>query len=548
MEFPGFIGETYQSRSLIADAEQCVNLYPEQIESGAGKNSIVLYPTPGLSQLGYDPPDGVYVNVPDFILAMKTVWNVSQVENQTWIVTCSQQSGTVARTLGLYLALNLGLYAQATLPSSSVPPNNVLMASSGTQLLIAADNNLYCYNLITGANLLPVTSWNTIAAGGGFGFKITGLDFLDGFFLITTQSALYASAAGDGTSWNSINYINISDEPDGIVGLLCDHRLAWIFSLTRTESYYNAGGVDFPFQRVPQGVMETGCFYASSIVAADESVFWLGCGKQGGPTVYRKNGYTPVRVSNHAIERLLQQYVQLGDYGGSTRAAWLGLRAYAYREGGHLFYVLNFGGVNPAATAVYGYSPFPTQPTTLVFDATTNLWHERQYSSDGVNFSRHLGNFYAFEPSIGHLVSDYRSSVIYAMSSAYLTDAGALMTRWRTAPHLATENKLNFYSQFVLDCEVGTEGLPTPTAAQGLAPAPEVRSATQTLTLQWSDDGGQTWGQPKPLTVGQGGNYKARAIWRRLGKSRDRVFKVSTSDAMQVAFINAYIEMTQGNS
>jgi len=46
-KFP-LIGPSYTSQSLNADCQSTINLYPESIESGAGNNDIVLYPTPGL--------------------------------------------------------------------------------------------------------------------------------------------------------------------------------------------------------------------------------------------------------------------------------------------------------------------------------------------------------------------------------------------------------------------------------------------------------------------------------------------------------------------
>jgi hypothetical protein len=59
--FPGFGGATYQSRSLTADCERCLNLYPEAVESlGAARSPVspnrgqgyVLYGTPGKGLAG----------------------------------------------------------------------------------------------------------------------------------------------------------------------------------------------------------------------------------------------------------------------------------------------------------------------------------------------------------------------------------------------------------------------------------------------------------------------------------------------------------------
>lgn len=53
MKLQGFIGPAYQLKSVAVDAQRCVNLYPETIESGMGKGQQVAYlrSTPGLTEL-----------------------------------------------------------------------------------------------------------------------------------------------------------------------------------------------------------------------------------------------------------------------------------------------------------------------------------------------------------------------------------------------------------------------------------------------------------------------------------------------------------------
>lgn len=536
MIFPGFIGPTYQGASLRADAEQCVNLYPERIESGAGKSAVAYNGTPGLNRQGFSPVSG-YATFNGTPMAMKNVWNASTGTLQTYVCCSTMEGGTVTRTVRLYLLLNMGSVASPVIVASPAPPRAAFIASNGVQLLFLLKTDtpasqLWCYTFATGA-VVQVTSWDSTQ-------PVTGMDFLDGFFVITTTKSLFCSALNDGTSWNAAQFINISDEPDGIVGLLADHRLLWVFGKTRTEAYYNAGALDFPFQRVPQGVMEVGCMASATITQTDNTIFWVGISKQGGPTVYMNNGYQPVRVSNYYIERILAPlytyYDQVGGsggvsgYGGSV-AQYMGMRGYAYRENGHLFYVLNLGAPNSAALiSGFGYTSgtVPAAPTTtLVYDATEGLWHERK-SYDGS--TRHWGNLYAFDSgsSQGHTVTDFQTGWPYTLSSSFYQDNGNNVTRTRIAPHLSDQNKLLFYSEFALDAEMGTQA-----------------SGNQTLTLSWSDDAGQTWSAGLPVTI-SAGNYKARAVWRRLGKSRDRIFKVTTSDNMRVCWIGAYLELTEG--
>jgi hypothetical protein len=67
------------------------------------------------------------------------------------------------------------------------------------------------------------------------------------------------------------------------------------------------------------------------------------------------------------------------------------------------------------------------------------------------------------------------------------------------------------------------------------------------IILDWSDDGGHTFGIPHYALTGLPGAYATRVIWRRLGSSRDRVFRVRYLTSGKVAFINAYLESTAGS-
>jgi hypothetical protein len=107
--------------------------------------------------------------------------------------------------------------------------------------------------------------------------------------------------------------------------------------------------------------------------------------------------------------------------------------------------------------------------------------------------------------------------------------------RLRRAPHLSKENTRLFYSQFQLDLEPGL-GLVT---GQGSDPL---------IMLRWSDDGGHTWSNIRTVSAGKMGKFGHRAIWRRLGQGRDRIFEVTVSDPIRWNLIAAWLMMEGGNS
>jgi hypothetical protein len=74
-----------------------------------------------------------------------------------------------------------------------------------------------------------------------------------------------------------------------------------------------------------------------------------------------------------------------------------------------------------------------------------------------------------------------------------------------------------------------------------------VQGSDPKAMLQWSDDGGHSWSNERWAGVGKIGKAKKRVIWRRLGSSRDRVYRVMISDPVKVVLIGAEIT-TEGGS
>jgi hypothetical protein len=110
-----------------------------------------------------------------------------------------------------------------------------------------------------------------------------------------------------------------------------------------------------------------------------------------------------------------------------------------------------------------------------------------------------------------------------------------LIRRLRQSPHLSTEQVLLFIDYFQLDVEAGI-GL---SEGQGVDPQ---------IMLQWSDDGGHTWSNEHWTSAGRQGQYQRRALWRRLGRTRDRVWRVVVSDPCRWVFLDAFMGVKRGTS
>ena len=90
-----------------------------------------------------------------------------------------------------------------------------------------------------------------------------------------------------------------------------------------------------------------------------------------------------------------------------------------------------------------------------------------------------------------------------------------------------------FHHEFTLDLETGVGRI----LGQGRYPE---------LILQWSDDSGHTWSNEHRIMCGAIGDYGQRVIWRRLGRSRFRVYRLVVSDPVKWAIIDAYLLVGKG--
>ena len=464
------LGQSYVARSINAADNRMVNLFPEVLQEG--KEAGWLQRAPGLQLLatiGSGPIRGV--------------WAFASSDSFAFVVSGSE----------LY---KIDTSYNATLLGSVSGTGPVSMADNGTQLFVACDPVGYIYNNSTGV-------FAQITDPDFPGAKIVG--YLDGYFVFTEPNSqrVWVTALLDGTSVDPLDFASAEGSPDGVVGMIVDHREVWLYGTRSVEVWYNAGTSDFPLQRIQGAFNEIGCNAAYTITKMDNGLFWLGADVRGQGIVYRASGYTGQRISTHAVEWQIQSYGDISD-----------AIAYTYQQDGHSFYVLTF----------------PSANKTWVYDVATQAWHER--ASGNENQYRHRSNCQmAFNNKI--IVGDFENGNIYALSPDVYADNGAIqkwLRSWRALP--PGQNNLNrtAHHTLQLDCEsgVGLDG-----SVQGSDPQ---------VMLRWSDDGGHTWSSEHWATLGGIGDYSQRVFWRRLGmtlKLRDRVYEVSGTDPVKIAIMGA---------
>lgn len=504
MKFNGFVGPTYSLKSVNVDCQRCVNLYPEIIESGTGKEGATVYlkSTPGLTKLfecGTGPIRLVLVDDPAVSLLNPT--------NRIFVASGAEMYKASFDGTTWTVEL-LGDLATATGPVSGV----AMRGDLGSAVFVDGVHS-YAYWKYDDGDGLAIEAFGEFS---DFGYievpNATHVVWIDGFFIF--------NEGGSGrfwvSEWGSLNVAPLSfatseGDPDALLAMISNNRDLILSNARTTEVWANTGNADFPFERIQGGFVEKGIVAPNTLKKIDGFVFWVGRDVSGQGIIYAAQGLTPQRISTHAVEYAISTYADISN-----------ATAYTYQKEGHSFYVLNF------------------DEGTWVFDLSTKMWHERAYTNDGI-LERHRADNLSFFPEYNlHLVGDYESNEVYALDSNVYQDDGDAITRMRTSPHVSGSLKRVFYNSLELDMEtgIGLDG--------------DVQGSDPQVMLQFSNDGGHTWSSESwtsaGVKVGGIGNFKKRVIWRRLGSARDRVFKIVITDPVPVTIIGAELDLVGGVS
>jgi len=485
----GFVGASYEAPSIYQDAQECINFYPEidPTKQPGSRGIVALYPTPGLVeevQLSSDQVRGMRALSGGQYLIAVSGSNVYSIDT-TFAATLI---GTLTTTIG-----------QVKI-TDSVTTNNGL-----TAYIVDGPNR---YTWIASSNTfakLPVTD--------GLWQGATSTDTVDSYIIYNEPGTQNWAATDLGLAVSTTgNYGSKDGAPDTLIAFIVDHRQVYLLGEVTTEVWVDVGSTisgltTFPFQRISGTTMQHGCAAKYSIARFGESFMFVSKDTRGQAIIGAVNGYTLLRTSTHAVEQTLVG-VDISD-----------AVAYTYQIEGHEMYVVTF----------------PSIDLTWVYDLATQQWHKWLSWDEGTaTYYRHRSNCAAFFAG-KNLVGDYENGKIYSLNNDIYTDDGNTIRRLRRAPHLTTDLQRQFFEELQIQFQPGV-GL---TTGQGQDPQ---------AMLRWSNDGGSTWSNEHWVSIGKIGQYQNRAIWRRLGWSRDRIFEVAVSDPIKAVIVSANLKASAGDN
>ena len=459
MDLPGFCAPSGESRDAAIACDRTVNMYLEELPNERGK--LCLYSLPGLrpvAELPSAPVRGLYTTT----------------TGRTFAVT----SSTLFEVFEGWTFLSRGSVPNGTQPVS--------MTDNGLHLVLSVEDVGLAYDLATNVLTTIVPADSALTFGH--------LAYIDGYVLTNQPNTtkFWHSALLNALSWPALNYYGAEGRPDTLTTIHTDHREVWCPGSQTVEVWHSTGSSAVPFARMDGVFLEQGCQSPDSFASLDNTVFWLGGTPRGEGPVWMAQGYSPVRVSNHALEIAMGAMPTVAD-----------AVAFTARHGGHAWYGLDF----------------PTGGETWVYDTATGAWMEIPRLNDNGSFGPFLANQHCVAFGV-HLWGSRDSGVLYVWDPRYHYYGTTPRYCARIGPFVRDDDsngKLTFAS-VALRCLTG-HGLDG-----GVVPGSD-----PVYRLSWTENG-QTWSYEHVRSAGRIGAYERRVIWRQLGQSRSRAFKIATTE------------------
>lgn len=392
---------SYTSRSLIASAQRCINLYGE-INPVDASAPMTFYSTPGRKLWSAVPGSGgmrlLYEATDGTLFAVRGSV-IYRYDTGTWTVIA-----------------NL-----ATLQGQVYAADN-----GGSVVFVDGSTTAPTYSLVD-------RSIGMMSGEGWYGADF--VEFLNGFFIFNKPRSqqFYITGAYDLTI-DALDFASSESSPDLLVRHIRDHTDLILFGSKSTDVYGASGGADFPFSSISGATMEVGCAAPNSACRMDNTVFWIGNDERGDAMVWNMQGYQPKRMSTHALEEEMRRYPTIAD-----------AQSYSYQQSGHSFYVLTF----------------PTAGKTWAFDAATQQWAERAYRLPNNQLTRVRDNCYVFSLRRA-LVGDWENGNIYELDPETYTDNGAPIERVKSFQHMTADGYRQFFDELIVDMQAGVGSNPEP--------------------------------------------------------------------------------------
>lgn len=491
------IGGAYTSRSIIAQAQRCINLYPEINPPRSSIVPMTFYQRPGYKpvlNVGGGPIRGIY--------------------------RASSQDAYVVSGAEVY-RIPYGSWSPVALGAITAGKTTpVSMIDNGIQFMVVDGSTNGWYSDLNTNDFGQISDPTGSFAGAD------KVDYIDTYILWNQPNSPFfgSTESNQIMPFNPLFIAGKTDYPDNLETLYVNRHEIILFGQVKSELWYDAGLYPLPFAELPGTFIEHGVYAKYSVASQDIATYFLARNLQGTGMVLRFRGYITDRISNHALEWAIKQ---MNETVGTSDAI-----GFTYQFDGHVFYVLTF----------------PAGDQTWVYDAAVDdphmAWHQETWT-DGNGIQHRVRAMCHGLINDTNCFGDWQNNTIYQPDMDTYTDTvgGTVypLTCVRSFPHIGQaraaggntmveiDGRRLQFSGFRADIECGL-------GPQGIDGLPAQ------VSLRWSDDRGRTFGSEVLQSSGQPGEYLTQPQWLGLGIARDRIFELSHSINGPAAINGAWID------
>lgn len=424
----------YQSKSVTANVQRCVNLYPEENPKDTQPSSPTTH---------YVRPGKVLLSSPDVPGRARGLYTAT--------------NGDLYAVVGSNVYFVDGAYAFHLLGAIDPGSSIVYFADNGehagnAMVIVDGTANGYVVTLSTHA-FAPLVDPTGLFVGSDI------VLYVQTFFLFNwpgTQN--WYISLSDSTSFNALDVAGKAGYSDNIIMIGVRQREVWLIGSLTSEPWSLTGAADFPFESIPSTFIAHGCIAKYSVIPADGKLFWLTNDLQGKAIFVKSEGYEVKRISHYGIEQMIQKFIDLPDCVGSS-----------YQIEGHTFLVWTFR----------------NDDKTLVYDISNGQWHEEAWTDN--NGVLHRDRTLLYANAYGKIVGlDWETGdLVHIDPETYEDNDGTAITCIRSFPHvLSGMNRITHWA-LVADIQCGTIEDPTRNPILNMRYSDD-RGQTFSTTLQTS--------------------------------------------------------------
>ncbi len=459
----------YESSSKPLAAQECVNLFPKIPETEGALTPESLFFSPGVSSVATagDGPGRGGI-VHDDVLYVVSGGQLYKVATD-WTTTA------------------LGAISGS---------GRCFMVSNGKTIAIQVPgSDGYWYDTTNGLQSIAsgpdgATYQSFQAQDGG----VLAVTTKDGYFIFCTRFEAFLSnlvTDNEGRGFPDLSFFTSEIKPDYNVRVANVRNELYVVGTDTIELFQNTGaGESQPFQRIQSATVDKGLAARFAWTEHLDEYVFIGGGVQEKRSIFRGSPKGATKISTSAIDLIVNSY---------TDAEIADAYAFSYQEEGNFFV------------------GFTIKDKTIVYDSTSSvlagrpIWHTRASRGTALGQWRVNNVIDAYGVNVVQDAVDGRLGIL---SRDYETEYTVKIDKRFSGQYLSNQSAPLIINEIEARCDT-----------------PNLSTDDQTIKLEASFDGGNTFRDFGSVSVGEVGSYTIRQIWRRIGRVPYQVvFRLSMTD------------------